>query len=641
LHAAATTDESSPRRVGFALVGLFAAIAVATLLSWTISDHNQVTGDEPHYLVLADSLVSHRSLEVTDAYRDEFRTQDIYSPGLAGVGADPVPENSHSVESDRGLFSVHAIGLPALVSLPFAIGGTLLAKLFLIAISSVAVWLNWRASDRFEGSRRDRAAAVAVVMTGMGFVTAATQVYPDATIGVLALFAITVILRYEAAVASDPTPTAPAPCTGLRRPWVATSVLAVLPLLHIKTIATAAVLTLTIAALDWRRQRSPRRAAAIVAPLVIVGVLVAVYNAWAFGRLGGPYEGGNLTLGRMPATVLFGLYTDQFHGMFVQNPALLAALVALPMFVRRFPVTGLAVIVTHLSFVIPNAMHVNWYGGFSLAGRFGVAGALVLTPVAVYGLAHLLANRRTVWPWVLVAILIAFQALQFVRYTVLERSLYNNPLVFPEVYPSQIPVLRSFLPILYRSEWSLRYLPNLAMLMVCVVLLGIGVVLAVHRDRPLRIAVTPIVIVGCLLAIAIAGISAGDQLTDIRVPGRKLPTANADHDDDGAVATGPGLATFGPYVVVGSGPHQFEVTYRSGASELPAGSWDIVAVGVDEPLAGGELDATGTISRSGIEIDIPDELFGKTFEMRTYSSGSTSLEIIDISIRNVVATDQG
>jgi len=100
----------------------------------------------------------------------------------------------------------------------------------------------------------------------------------------------------------------------------------------------------------------------------LAGVLM--YNEHAFGSVRGPYwEGSMLWTVSHVVPVGLGLHWDQAHGLFLQQPLLLVGLFGLlPMaWFRPRPAGFLALV--YLSIIVPNAMHVTLYGGYSFVGR--------------------------------------------------------------------------------------------------------------------------------------------------------------------------------------------------------------------------------------------------------------------------------
>ncbi len=64
-------------------------LASATLLTWQNQSKYYVTGDEPHYLVMANGILHFATLEQSQSYKKEFFERNIDIYGLADPGATP------------------------------------------------------------------------------------------------------------------------------------------------------------------------------------------------------------------------------------------------------------------------------------------------------------------------------------------------------------------------------------------------------------------------------------------------------------------------------------------------------------------------------------------------------------------------
>lgn len=134
----------------------FYFFSIFTLANWWHAHRYSVTGDEPHYLVMADGVVSYGTFEQTKPYKKEFENKYIYPLGLAPSNAVPGPSNTHGIIGPHGLYNAHNIGLPLLISIPYKIGsdvsgflpsianyniyGIGLVKLFLIILGGGGCW---------------------------------------------------------------------------------------------------------------------------------------------------------------------------------------------------------------------------------------------------------------------------------------------------------------------------------------------------------------------------------------------------------------------------------------------------------------------------------------------------------------------
>lgn len=77
-------------------------------------------GDEPHYLVIAASVVRDRDFDVRNNYEEDFRPAEIYGP-----------VDVHAARTPTAWWPLHTPGLGVLVAVPWALGGVLGARLAL------------------------------------------------------------------------------------------------------------------------------------------------------------------------------------------------------------------------------------------------------------------------------------------------------------------------------------------------------------------------------------------------------------------------------------------------------------------------------------------------------------------------------
>src|ERR687895_1375117 len=110
---------------------LFAAYAgTLGIDSFADSDYG---GDEPHYLLAAESLVSDSDVDL----RDEYAARDFEA-------FYPYDLDRHGKETDGRLHEPHGIGFPLLIAPAYAAGGEIGVELFLAALATLAVLLRHR-----------------------------------------------------------------------------------------------------------------------------------------------------------------------------------------------------------------------------------------------------------------------------------------------------------------------------------------------------------------------------------------------------------------------------------------------------------------------------------------------------------------
>ncbi|HEX9969130.1 MAG TPA: hypothetical protein VGB03_03250, partial [Acidimicrobiales bacterium] len=297
----------APRRPAltvFLLVLLAGQLAVGMRASRTAS----VTGDEPFYLLTAQSLASDGDLDLRDEYagHEERRFWDGTIPLWKQM--TPAP--------DGRLLSPHDPGLPLLVTPAYAVGGLEGVRRFLVVLWALAMALATLAARRFGAPAW--AAILAGVAVGIGTpgVVYGSQVYPEGA-AALAVAAGLVLVTEERA-----------------RPWLFAVVLVALAWLGVKYAPFGAVLAVAYAL----RHGVHRPALALLA-------VAAVHFAWwhldAFGSLT-PYSTNAVWSGEGDATILadhidwtgrsyrlYGLFLDARFGLFRWLPIAPLALLSI------------------------------------------------------------------------------------------------------------------------------------------------------------------------------------------------------------------------------------------------------------------------------------------------------------------------
>jgi hypothetical protein len=161
-----------------ALAAGLAACVVYSVAAWQVAP-SVPGGDEPHYLVITQSLLYDQDLRIENNHR-----RGDYHAYFAGELRPDFLRRGRNGE----IYSIHAPGVSALVLPAFALGGYRAVVMFLILLASVAAALSWWLAWRVTG-RRDAAwfGCAAVVLAPTAVLNAFT-VYPD---GPGALFVLT------------------------------------------------------------------------------------------------------------------------------------------------------------------------------------------------------------------------------------------------------------------------------------------------------------------------------------------------------------------------------------------------------------------------------------------------------------------
>lgn len=366
------TAFTSPRRATACALGL--GCILFSLAAWCASP-SIPGGDEPHYLVITQSLLYDHDLKIENNHtRGDYRA---YWPGN-------LAPHVRARGRDGAIYSIHAPGVPVLVLPAFALGGYHGAVVFLILLSASACALAWWLAWRITGSLSAAWFGWAAVTLSAPFVLESFTVYPDAPGAAAVLTGVWALRRAEwEREAADATPDADRPNPASRWPsWVPWmlhgAALAALPWMHTRFALLAATLGGLVLA---RLARAPNPVVKACAFLTIpaasalawLGFFLVVYGA---PDPTAPYGGSADSSFAFLPNGLGGLVFDQGFGLVATAPVLAVALAGFTQ-ARRF---ALDWFVMATPYVLAVGTYAMWWAGSSGPARLLVP--LVL-PLAI------------------------------------------------------------------------------------------------------------------------------------------------------------------------------------------------------------------------------------------------------------------
>jgi hypothetical protein len=362
-RAPGTSDPARATRL--AAVG---ALLVAALAAWAVNPRVP-GGDEPHYLVITQSLLQDGDLQIENnhAARD-------YAAYFGGTIAP-----DYLVRGQNGaIYSIHAPGVSALVLPGFALMGFRGAQVTLVLVFAVTGALVWRSAWRLTGDVSAAWFAWAAVVGSTTMAVLSAMVFPDAPGACAVAAGVWLLISVR-----DVRP----------RGLVAVStLLAALPWLHTRFSVLAGLLGVAIAVAVLADTGRPmagrwRRAGAFVA----VPLMSALLWLWSFFAIYGtadprvPY-GPHPELRSWIWGALAGLFVDQQFGLLTYAPVLAVAGAAV---VMRAPRAWRLLCAVCLGSLLLYAMAASgywmwWAGVPGLPARFLTAAVPLLgVPLAV------------------------------------------------------------------------------------------------------------------------------------------------------------------------------------------------------------------------------------------------------------------
>jgi hypothetical protein len=363
--ALAASARRPPTKLFVAVVAvLFAGV------SWRVQRQVGPQGDEPHYLMVADSLIRDGDLSLERDYAlGRYRA---FHP-------EPLQPHYRVRGRDGAIYSLHAVGLSLLILPAYALGGYAAVSFFMAALAVLLAFEIRALAADWTGRADLGDAAGWLAALSPPLIHYVGLVFTEVPAALLVAWTLrrAPSLRQKSAA-------------GLVA-WGAA--LALLPWLNVRYAVIAALVFFHgVPGLDaaggGKRTTAVRAAALAVLPLAASALALAAYHWTLYG-----FFDPRLVYGRRPefslATLrdgLPGLLLDQEFGLLVYAPFLVLAVPGLAALARVRPAAALAGSALVASVLVVAGSWHMWRGGFNPPGRFLVPVLPVLVAAAAMAL---------------------------------------------------------------------------------------------------------------------------------------------------------------------------------------------------------------------------------------------------------------
>ena len=316
-------------------------------------------GDEPHYLIIAQSLLLDHDLAIENNHtRGDYRAYfgDTLRPDYLRRG------------QNGAIYSIHAPGLPAMLAPAYAVAGYRGAVVLICLLAALAALAIFDLANLLAGRAIAWIAWAAMCLT-VPFLPHGWMVYPEVPGALITAWAVLWLFQ----------PLPARPTTWLWRGLA----LAALPWLHTKFSVLMVLLTGVLLIRLWPRLKA---VAALSGPIATSTLLWLSFFYRIYGTFDpqAPYGDSaraQMAVGNIPRGVL-GLLFDQKFGLLAYSPVYLLAAVGCWAMLRRpnQRLLGTALLATFVVYLASTTRYYMWWGGASAPARFLVPALPLVAP---------------------------------------------------------------------------------------------------------------------------------------------------------------------------------------------------------------------------------------------------------------------
>jgi hypothetical protein len=424
---AAPTERPRARVARSTLTCFLVALSICGVVAW----HDRgLIGDEPHYLMVARSIIHDHDVDLAGDYTTE-RTGDL-APTLSSAA------HAFEYRDDGRLRPIQGVGFPMLLAPALAVadkpGAARLLMAVLAALTAALIWGLLR--DLAAVPRTARIVVWLAVTATLPFIGYVDQIYPEVPAALAVVVAVRLLIR---------------PAT-VARIAGASAAAAFLLLLHARFGVLA--LGIAVAAL-WRACRveasepspPPARGRALVGAAVLpIGLGFATVVVLARHLYGAWWPTGAYRRDTIRHTIDLGnLYPwgvgrllDPEIGVLPFAPVYLVALIGLPLVVLRWPRAGALAVGAATVYAATIALNAR----ISVGPTMGARVLVVLVPVAAVPIALALGDRVVVTG--ITVALLAVSVVQAARTVVGPERAYadfvtaGSPVLLPGLWPETV-----------------------------------------------------------------------------------------------------------------------------------------------------------------------------------------------------------
>lgn len=401
----------------------------ASLLFIRLYANKGISGDQVHYLVMANSLLKDGDFDLKNDYEPE-RYNAFYADKLD----QHIPTRQFNQDSPK-LYSLHNPGLPILISPFMAVFGYKGAIILMIFISILLLLLTYYWAEKISKNKKAALFATFILFVSVFYLSLEGYIFPNLLIAVMTLGSLLILENKN-------------------RPLWQLLLLGILlgsgPFIHVKTLMSFAMIGL-IAIIQILKNKKPWKNKSAELSILIVPalILIAIFEwklyEWYGVFLPNQTFAGDILFLVSPFKSLAAILFDSTKGLFINNPALILIFLGLPLWFKenRWQIFRI-ILILGPSFILQLSF-LDWWGGWSPSGRYLMDMLPVLIPALAFIYPLLKNLTLKIFTYILIGLQIIFSLIYIFSKSSWVWSGVRNPIF--EIIQSKIGLaIDRFLP---------------------------------------------------------------------------------------------------------------------------------------------------------------------------------------------------
>ena len=210
------------------------------------------------------------------------------------------------------------------------------------------------------------------------------------------------------------------------------------------------------------------------------------YNHFAFNNILGPHQQwsqiwiskSSIELSWKSITVFLGLIFDQEQGFLMQNPLNFIGLIGIGCFYKTNRSLSILIGLISVFILFINSLHTQWYGGYSMIGRFGWTSGMIFTLFTIYGLITIYnINKNIILAINSFSIMISIYLFDLISLKGINIYNLDASTVSGRLYNS----ISDYLPLWLNEKTIITHYPNIYFLIISIYLIIFGFRSSLYR----------------------------------------------------------------------------------------------------------------------------------------------------------------